>query len=67
MNLSGNINLINTGISIANDVNNFLIEHNIKGNLEEETKPEILITKDVLDFNQKANSILNLAFTIKML
>ena len=58
MNLSGNINLINTGISIANDVNNFLIEHNIKSNLEEETKPEILITKDVLDFNQKANSIL---------
>ena len=58
MNLGGNINLINTGISIANDVNNFLIEHNIKSNLEEETKPEILITKDVLDFNQKANSIL---------
>ena len=67
MNLGGNINLINTGISIANNVNNFLIEHNIKSNLEKETKPEILITKDVLDFNQKANSILNLAFTIKML
>ena len=58
MNSNGNVNLINTGISIANDVNNFLIKYNIKSNLKKEIEPEILITKDVLNFNQKVNSIL---------
>ena len=58
MNSNGNVNLINTGISIANDVNNFLIKYNIKSNLKNEVEPEILITKDMLGFNQKVNSIL---------
>ena len=55
---NGNVNLINTGIFIAKNVEDFLIKNNMQNDSMKITKPQIIITKDEADFSQKAKNIL---------
>ena len=52
------VNLINTGYSVANDIKKYLEEHNGLGNSKKEEKVKFILTEDVENFYKKVENIL---------